>query len=313
MESQALNRIIGTYSQGMPGPMMICIGGMHGNEKAGVKAIELMVKMLEVEPITNPEFKFHGTFIGIIGNLEAYSQNVRYMEKDLNRQWLPERVNQIIGQEYHELSPEDRQIHDVISLVRDGLIAYQPNKVYIIDLHTTSADGGIFTIVPDDPYTVEFAKSLTAPVILGMLDGLKGTTLHYFNASNFPGFITSLCFEAGQHEDPLSVNRCIAAITNSLSFSGCIDVAHVENIHTRILAEYAHGLPKLSRLKYKHHIAPDDHFVMRPGFKNFDPVALGDHLADDAHGEILAPMEGFLLMPLYQTQGEDGFFIVQSL
>jgi succinylglutamate desuccinylase len=54
-----------------------------------------------------------------------------------------------------------------------------------LDLHTTSADGGIYTIVPDHPLAIEFALGIKAPVVLGFLEGLKGTTLHYFTSENF--------------------------------------------------------------------------------------------------------------------------------
>jgi len=47
---KSLNRIIGRYDGSEKGPMLVCIGAMHGNEPAGVRAIELVLKMLDVEP-----------------------------------------------------------------------------------------------------------------------------------------------------------------------------------------------------------------------------------------------------------------------
>ena len=88
----ALERVIGQYTGEVKGPLLIVLGGMHGNEPAGVKAIDLLFKMLEVEPITNPEFKFHGKIIGIRGNLRALEEGKRFIVKDINRQWIPEQV-----------------------------------------------------------------------------------------------------------------------------------------------------------------------------------------------------------------------------
>ena len=48
---------------------------------------------------------------------------------------------------------------------------------------------------------------------------------------------------------------------------------------------------------------------MEPGFANFQPIERGQVLARDSQGAIEAPMKGWLLLPLYQGQGEDGFFI----
>ena len=66
-----MRRIIGSYTQGLPGPLMICTAGLHGNEWAGVKALDLLLKMLEVEPITNPEFTFYGKIVAISGNIAS--------------------------------------------------------------------------------------------------------------------------------------------------------------------------------------------------------------------------------------------------
>ena len=51
---------------------------------------------------------------------------------------------------------------------------------------------------------------------------------------------------------------------------------------------------------------------LKPGFKNFDKVKEGDLLAKDKRGPIFAKKSGFLLMPLYQKEGNDGFFIVNQ-
>lgn len=64
-------RVIGVYDQGLPGPLLLCIGAMHGNETAGIDALELLFKMLEVEPVTNPGFEFSGRLVAFVGNLGA--------------------------------------------------------------------------------------------------------------------------------------------------------------------------------------------------------------------------------------------------
>jgi succinylglutamate desuccinylase len=48
---------------------------------------------------------------------------------------------------------------------------------------------------------------------------------------------------------------------------------------------------------------------MEPGFKNFQPVRRGRVLAKDRTGEIKASETGLILLPLYQTLGDDGFFL----
>ena len=85
-----MERIIGRYDGREKGPLLVCLGSIHGNEPAGTKALELMFKMLEDEPITNPSFCFNGRLLGLRGNLRAIQAGKRYLQKDLNRQWTVE-------------------------------------------------------------------------------------------------------------------------------------------------------------------------------------------------------------------------------
>ena len=146
-----------------------------------------------------------------------------------------------------------------------------------------------------------------------MIDGIKGTSLHYFSEENWPIPMTSVVFEAGQHEDKLSENRAIAAIVNCLRELGCVKDTDVENHHDQILIQYAKGLPRVSRLCYTHSIKPGDNFIMKPGFENFQPIEKETILASDIKGEIKAQTSGLILMPLYQKQGEDGFFVIEII
>jgi len=85
-----MERIIGRYSGDGDGPLLIVIGAMHGNEPAGVRAIELLLKMLEVEPIKNRDFSLKGNVIGLIGNYQALQSKVRFIDRDMNRCWSPD-------------------------------------------------------------------------------------------------------------------------------------------------------------------------------------------------------------------------------
>src|SRR5690606_19080983 len=58
---------------------------------------------------------------------------------------------------------------------------------------------------------------------------------------------------------------------------------------------------------------PADRFEMLPGFRNFQAVERGELLARDAHGDIRAAERGRVLLPLYQGQGDDGFFLTRDV
>jgi succinylglutamate desuccinylase len=147
------------------------------------------------------------------------------------------------------------------------------------------------------------------PLILHLQNVIKNTTLSIFSKKEF----SAIAFEAGQHEDPKSIQRMEAAIYILLDQLGIAPFnKEWMDSHFKILEEASLNLPKLTSFKYKYHIKPDEHFEMFPGFKNFDKIEKDQVLAKNKHGNILAPYSGYILMPLYQNQGEDGFFIISE-
>ncbi len=307
------SRILTKYIGAKPGPLLIVFGGMHGNEPAGIGAIDMMAKMLEVEPITNPEFEYRGSFLGLIGNLKAHNENKRYINADLNRSFTKENLEVVKNSREEDLQDELLEIKQILKIVNETIEEIKPEKVIVLDLHTTSSFGGIFSIVTDNDESLKIAIELHAPVIKGMLTGIKGTTLHYFTEENFGVPMIPVTFESGQHNEQLSINRAVAAITNCMRTIGSVSPKHVENQHDKLLIEHSKDLPKVSQLISKHHINEGDNFKMLPDFNNFQRIKEGQLLANDKNGEILSPDDALILMPLYQKQGEDGFFLIQKL
>ncbi|HLT93279.1 MAG TPA: succinylglutamate desuccinylase/aspartoacylase family protein [Membranihabitans sp.] len=306
--SESDNRLIGVFDEGHRGPLIIMIGGLHGNEKAGVTALEYLIKMLEVEHITNETFRFEGRLIAMKGNIQALKKHKRYLDRDLNRMFRQELLEDLLTRDVR--TGEEKELIEIIDFIKNSIADYHPDKIVVLDLHTTTATGGIFTIVNDSVEALGIGMELGAPVIEGFLEGIKGTILHYLNEDNLHQNCTALCFEAGQHEDPLSINRCIAAAVNFLSAVGAVDKMHIAECHHRILHDHAAGLPVHSRLIYTHKILDGDQFRMKPGYRNFDSITEGELLAHDINGPVYAPSSGKILMPHYQELGEDGFFII---
>ncbi len=304
-------RVIGKYVGTPNGPLLIVIGGLHGNEIAGVKAIEYVIKMLEVEPITNPEFSLSGTIIGLYGNRLALRQKQRYIDTDLNRLWDDANVKKILSSS--TLNNEENELKSLLKSIKYHISRHRPSQIYIMDMHTTSSHGGIFVIPGDEDESLSIAQSTNAPVILGMLDGIQGTTMHYLRTDTLGHPTRTLTFEAGHHDDPRSINRSIAAIINVMRSIQMVNPQDVETIHDNILKQYAADLPKTSRLLYKHEIPKNSEFVMIPGFQNFHAVKKGQVLATQDGYEIKSLHDGILLMPLYQKQGKEGFYIIEEV
>lgn len=310
--AQFKNRIIGTYESQIAGPLLIAMGGIHGNEPAGVLAIENVLNRLFEEPSKNPDFLFKGNFIGLLGNVKAFNQQKRFIKEDLNRIWTADNIQKIRASDYKELGGEDQELFEIIKVIEGSVQYYNPTNIVFLDLHTTTANGGIFTIVTDDSSSEFIGKHLHAPVVKGLLEGINGTTLQYFRGRLQGKSIVSVCFESGQHNDPNSVENAVSAIISCLRTIGCVEASIVEIMHDKRLLAQAKNLPKVTSLAYCHRIEENDRFEMKGGYTNFQSITKGEWLASDKNGKILAPFDGLILMPLYQKQGNDGFFIVKS-
>lgn len=308
-----MNRIINSYTEGKNGPLLIVFGAMHGNEAAGVKAIEQVFELINKEPDKNPNFCFYGKLVGMIGNLKAYQKSVRFINKDINRHFSENHVDWIFSVPEDKLDAEDKEIKEILNTIHQEIEAYQPTKLYILDLHTTSAQGGIFTIPSYDFESVQIALDIHVPVVEGMLDGIKGTTLHFFNSQNMGVETTGVTFEAGQHDDPESIKNAVAALINCLRAVGCVERRNIEEKHNNRLYLMSKDLPSRTRLIHRQAVKADENFKMQPGFKNFQLIKKDTLLATNKYGEIRCKEEARVLMPLYQPQGEDGFFLVKDV
>lgn len=246
------------------------------------------------------------------GNLAALQQGVRFLNEDLNRAWKPERIRQLFQKENHTLQGEERDISELLQHIQQAITTYQPNRLFLIDLHTSSAKGGIFCLPGSDTYSQQIAAGIHAPAVHGMLETIEGSALEYFLETDFGIPVSGLAFEAGQHQNPESPRRALAAVINCLRAMGILRPQDVHNEHDQLLRKFSEGIPLRLEIIWRHHIEPEDQFLMRPGFHNFDPVSAGQALAEDRRGTIHARADARILMPLYQAQGEDGFFLVRE-
>jgi succinylglutamate desuccinylase len=299
-------RELGRYGGTTPGPLVICIGGMHGNEPAGIFAARHVLQTLQATQAV-----FRGEFIALSGNRTALAQRCRYLTQDFNRLWTATRMSNL----HRSPAPvpqnsEEKEQQELLSAIESAL-ARRRGPVIFLDLHTTSADGVAFTVISDTILNRRLALSIPAPVILGLEECLDGTTLNYINDL---GYI-AVGFEGGQHEAPASIEHHEAAIWTILQTAGCLraEAAPQADALREQLARDTKNAPRIVEIRYRHAIQEGDQFVMEPGFSNFQPVKRGQLLARNRHGDIRAPETGLILMPLYQSQGSDGFFLVRAV
>lgn len=308
--TKKLSRVIGLVEGRNKGPTVVAIGGMHGNEPAGVKALEKVVASLKPTVRT-----FNGRFLALRGNMEAIERGVRYIDEDMNRVWFPAIIDEIRNTPARELpSSERREIKGLLDILDDFLsqeLQQSDQPVIFADLHSCSAEGAMFAITAPNDRNIKIFSELHVPLVFGIEKKLRGSALRFYQDCGY----TTVAIEGGQHQNKRTKKNNAAVLLALFDKIGCISSANLSGFggSTTYLKKQNERQPAQVKLAYQHLVEPNDEFKMQPGFKNFQPVEKGEWLAQDRSGKILAPCEGYILMPLYQQQGNDGFFIVQEV
>lgn len=293
--------LIASIRGSLPGPTLLILGSIHGNEPAGVLAAGRVLARIQER-----RADLRGEVVLLRGNTRALERNVRYIDADLNRQWRADnaRISKSgkCGPPGMSEPVEQDELFEVLKEVTNRA----QGDVYFVDLHTTSAQGEPFATVGDTLRNRRFALNFPVTIVLGLEEQIDGTLLEYINHL---GAIT-MGFEAGQHEAITSVDHHEAVIWNATVATGNLrpeDVVELD--HWRSVLKRASGGRRVVEVRHRHAIVPEDRFQMEPGFRNFQPVRRGQVLARDRSGEIRACETGLILLPLYQKLGDDGFFL----
>ncbi len=287
-----------------PGPTLIVIGGIHGNEPAGALAARRVAEDLGCKTRL-----LRGEVVLLSGNTRALARKVRYIDKDLNRHWTPESISGVKSATKSEgpfasAKSEDLELRELLTLFEQASERAR-GELYFLDLHTTSAHGVPFATVGDTLRNRKFALSFPTTIVLGLEEQIEGTMLEHVNNL---GAVT-MGFEAGQHDAHTSIDHHEAVIWIALVAAGLWRRDAPEFGSSRAILERAGGGARIVEVRHRHAIAPADEFVMEPEFENFQPVQRGQILARDRRGGITASETGMVLLPLYQKLGDDGFFL----
>lgn len=297
-------RVIGSYSHDRRGPGLVVTAGIHGNEPSGVFALKRVFEALEKEDVP-----IKGRLTGLAGNLKGLSKDVRYIDQDLNRLWLSDNIRKAekdTNGKVHEIK-EMAEILKELNKAHDELIT----QLYFLDCHTTSSESQPYISVHDFPHSFYFAANFPAYTVKGLPKFIPGTIDDYLNGRGYIGFT----YEAGQHDDLSSIENQEAAIWLSLAHCGCLDYdtlgcyPHCNELMSKYIVEGKKSFKVLHCYKIKE----GEGFKMRPGYVNFQKIKKGEVLADNKSGEIKSEWNARILMPLYQAQGDDGFFIVKEI
>lgn len=297
-----LGRVLG--EAGERGPLCLVTAGIHGNEPAGVIALRRVFATIAKHKVA-----MTGRFVALSGNRAGLARPARFIDEDMNRMWSKARVDLLRAGDAGRDNSEQREQRDLLACI-DRELGAGHERVTHLDLHSTSGVGPPFTVIAGPSSSRAAANHLEIPLLLGLEAVIEGTLIEYFGSLG----LSTVLIEGGQNEALDTIDHHESAVWMTLVHAGVVrenDVPQYAHLRTRLL-HGAGGLPHELEIGYRHRLEPEEEFRMLPGYSNFDAVVEGQLLARSgpslAH-EVRAPWTGTLLMPRYQGQGLDGFFL----
>jgi uncharacterized protein len=170
-----------------PGPKVVILGGVHGNEVCGVNAIRKIAPTLKIQ---------QGELRMIIANPCAVEKNVRYTEENLNRCFRLDKKN--TGSYEEKLSKE------IMGHLNWGDVSF--------DIHASnSTDSRPFIICRDDRLVYAHMFPVET-IVTGFENFYAGDTDSYMENQGKVG----LCVECGYLGDSQSTDVAVNCIQNIL-------------------------------------------------------------------------------------------------
>ncbi|MBS0343655.1 MAG: succinylglutamate desuccinylase/aspartoacylase family protein [Proteobacteria bacterium] len=284
-----------------PGPRLMVLGGVHGNETCGSVGIERVVAQIDSGELSLLRGQL--TLVPVANPL-ARRQLTREGERNLNRNFRPSSAGQ---------APADYEAR-----ITDLLCPLLDRHEVLLDLHSFQSAGEAFAMIGprDNAGTLEpFARAAeegrlalhlrTPRVVEGWLDiyaaGLaqrqragiaveegaidfgRGTNEYMRTRGGY-----GVTLECGQHDDPAAPEVAYQAILATLRL---LQMLPPEPDQAPPPA------PQLLRLaSVTDRLHADDQFVR--DWATFDPVARGEPIGERADGSLVqAPDDGYIVFP----------------
>ena len=293
-----------TWAALAPGPSLVVLGAVHGNEVCGAHAI-----VRAIDDLTHGRLRLLRGRLTLVpvANPLAFAQATREGQRNLNRRFLPQ--------------PDPQDYEDRITRQLAPLLAQHE---VLLDLHSFHTPGDPFAMVGPrnnsgarEPFAraaeeMALARALGAQqVVEGWLEvydraaGLRGElpddegigTNEYMRSQG--GYAVTI--ECGQHEDPEAIDVATRAIHGAL--------AHLELAHVPAPPRFAGPAARLKDVVLRESLADR----LAQDWHSFDAVQAGDVIAHRADGTpVAAPYDGCVLFPHPEAEvGQELFYLAE--
>ena len=307
-----------TYHGLAPGPRLLVLGAVHGNEVCGARAIAQLIEELDSGALAVQR----GTLTLVpVTNPLAYQLGQRTGDRNLNRNMAPSAIPQDFEDRLANVLCPLLDAHDVL-----------------LDLHSFHTGGAPFVMIgpqnntgPLEPFRhaeaemqlalhtgphriVEgwldtYARGIQKRIAKSASDGSRAQTLvtnpnygvgttEYMRSRGGYG----VTLECGQHDDPLAVGVAKHAILQTLALLGLADLPLKPE-------QAAREILRLVDVTDRDNAG--DSFSRE--WRSFDAVKGGDVIGTRSGGEaIKAPSDGFIVFPNPRAEaGQEWFYFAQ--
>jgi predicted deacylase len=266
---------------GVEGPHVVVVGGTHGNEPSGVKAVvEVHDSIVDRRIVLN-----RGKITFILGNPTAFERDERYVDEDLNRAFTDQQNNTIEGRratEIRRFSDRAERMHAVLDL----------HSVSIGDLQIAS-------------YNIENRSHLDFVLRISVLNThlayhprhIQGLLIEEFTRC---GAEHVAAIECGNHEASNAAEVALEHIHNLLARCGLIDERYLAD------ALSAHRETAITQYETLLPIVPGKNFrFLVPDVRTGLQLSKGDVYAVDDNGDHIAPSDCYLVLPSKEVRETD--------
>lgn len=304
------DRELGRYGYAHTGHTLVVIGGVHGNEPAGLIAGQRVLDQL-----SQPESgEIRGRLIVLAGNLEALNDedpDTRYIDHDLNRLCLDAHFDEPTSTSAEHLQMQE--LFASLKSIQESCRA-EGQQMIVLDLHTTSSASRPVVVFEDSLKARAHAMRMPCPKYLGIEEEIDGLVIDA--VTNRLGCISYL-IEGGQHDDPLSIDVHEAAIWIALDSAGIFGIGQAPGDPADVIRSAAqHREGEVYDVRHREQITHES-FAICDGIENGTHVAADRTVLAHQDGkEVRSPIHGLVFLPNMQTHkriGDDGFFIVRRI
>jgi len=310
LPARYLERELGRAGDGEVGTTLVVLGGVHGNERAGLIAGRRVLDRLD----ERNDSMMAGRLIVLAGNMAAINHedpDMRYVDHDLNRMCQRERFD-----EPASTSVEHGQMLELFASLEAILESCNESgqEMVVLDLHTTSAPSRPVVAFEDSLPARVHAMAMPCPKYLGIEEEANGLVIDA--VTNRLGCVSYL-IEGGQHNDPVSVDVLEAGVWIALDTAGIIGLDSND-------ADPLGYMKQASR--DRGHVVYDVRHrepIVDTDFTICDGIETGTEahphrtiLAMQGGEKVYSPIYGLVFLPNMQAHkrlGDDGFFIVRSI